>query len=451
MYLTEPESRSAGRPSERLGAMRGELGGSVAWLSPRRAGACRLAASAARHHAVELEEARAAAKAAVRDAVDANGELSRQRKVAAGAHADRRVAEGRATEAAQRGSSARAAGPAGAGVATVADGEESSARGEATAAGEVAERAERRAADAGESLDDARRKGRRANEEAEEVGEKAAEVYREVAGRARPPVLGISPAAPVSLRGASPTLAALGPFAGGPFRPLGRYATPAQARAGQIAALRALAEDRERALEGGAADRFGGEFKGYTGFHLFGDPDTRGYDIGQKAGELASWFPGPGLVRNIAREGGERGLRKFAKEGGESVRDRVAREARSYRDQAGSTYWLRKSLGKAPKDGGPYAAHHLVPKGAYSRRSAAARKELEEAQARMARLGIGPDEAANGVYLPPSVHKNTFGNDYFEAINRRLGDIDEASPSATDDAKRELGEIAREIAQGTFP
>lgn len=257
------------------------------------AGACRLAASAARHHAVELEDARAAAKAAVRGAVDANSELSRQRKVAAGAHADRRVAEGRASEAAQRGSSARAAGLAGAGVATVADGEESTARGEASAAGEVAERAERRASEAGESLEDARRKGRRANEDAEKVGEKAAEVYREVAGRPRPPVLGISPAAPVSLRGASPTLAALGPFAAGsPFGPIGRYATPAQARAGQIAALRALAQDRERALEGGMADRFGGEFKGYTGFHVFGDPDTRGYETRVKVGELASWRAG---------------------------------------------------------------------------------------------------------------------------------------------------------------
>jgi len=288
------------------------------------------------------------------------------------------------------------------------------------------------------------------------VGEKAADVYREVAGRARPPVLGISPAAPVSLRGASPTLAALGPLSGGPFRPLGRYATPAQARAGQIAALRAAAQDRERALEGGMADRFGGEFKGYTGFHVFGDPDTRGYETRVKVGELASWFPGPGLVRNILREGSERGLRKFAKEGGEeageSIRDRIPREARSYRDLAArSTYWLRKELGDAPTDGGPYEAHHLVPKGAYSRRSAAARKELEEAQARMARLGIGPDKAANGIYLPPSVHKNTFGDRYFEAINDRLGKIDEASPTATQDAKDKLAEIGREIAQGTFP
>jgi len=69
----------------------------------------------------------------------------------------------------------------------------------------------------------------------------------------------------------------------------------------------------------------------------------------------------------------------------------------------------------------------------------------------MTRLGIGPDEAANGVYLRPGTHKNTFGDDYFKALNERMERIDEASPTATQDAIDELDKIGREIERGVFP
>jgi len=55
------------------------------------------------------------------------------------------------------------------------------------------------------------------------------------------------------------------------------------------------------------------------------------------------------------------------------------------------------------------------------------------------------------MYLRPDVHKNTFGDDYFKAINDRLKLVDEASPTATDDAKDRLAKIGREIAPGRFP
>ena len=67
------------------------------------------------------------------------------------------------------------------------------------------------------------------------------------------------------------------------------------------------------------------------------------------------------------------------------------------------------------------------------------------------RLRIGPDTAANGVYLPPSVHKKTFGDEYFRQLNDRLKVVDEASPTATKDAKSELAKIARDIERGRFP
>ena len=158
------------------------------------------------------------------------------------------------------------------------------------------------------------------------------------------------------------------------------------------------------------------------------------------------------------RDGGEplpqgrpaRGARG-GEEAGESIRDRIAREAGDFRYRAEkSTYWLRKNLGDPSQPTG-YAAHHLVPKGAYSTRNPAARAQLEDAQARMTRLGIGPDEAANGVYLRPGTHKNTFGDDYFKALNERTKLIDEASPTAAKDAKRELARIGREIERGVFP
>lgn len=69
----------------------------------------------------------------------------------------------------------------------------------------------------------------------------------------------------------------------------------------------------------------------------------------------------------------------------------------------------------------------------------------------MTRLGIGPDDAANGVYLRAGDHRRTFGNDYFDALNKRLKRIDESSPTARDDAIEALGKIGREIDRGVFP
>lgn len=226
--------------------------------------ACSTAAGAAKRHAADLEEAKTDAKAAIRDAIEANEEMGRQRKIASAAHNDRRMALQRADGAALRGATAQAAGPAGAGEVISAGNEESGARDQAAVAGDRAALAERRASDAADLLEKAQKRGHEAKRRGDQAGEVAARVYRDVAGQATPPLGVGSPVVPVSLRGASPTMAGFGPFVGtNPFS--GRSRTPAQARAFQIAAERSAAADRERELEGGRRGPFRRRGEGAAG------------------------------------------------------------------------------------------------------------------------------------------------------------------------------------------
>ena len=89
--------------------------------------------------------------------------------------------------------------------------------------------------------------------------------------------------------------------------------------------------------------------------------------------------------------------------------------------------------------------HHLVPKGEYSTRSAAARDNLHRAQALLHRFGIGPDEGSNGVFLPRTEHRAIHTDEYFRALNRELGDA-----RSKEDAVEILADIRRDVHGGTF-
>jgi uncharacterized protein YukE len=99
----------------------------------------------------------------------------------------------------------------------------------------------------------------------------------------------------------------------------------------------------------------------------------------------------------------------------------AATDANTWRKRAdGGTATLRENLG-LPTTAGDHA-HHMIPKGAYGSRSAEARQSLEEAQAAMQKFNIGPDDAANGVYLAGGVHAKVHTDEYFRTLASRLSD-----------------------------
>lgn len=218
------------------------------------AGALDEAAAAARAFARVLEACQKRAKRARERAIDALAAIKTAKSQLADASERLLSAESRASLASDSMFRAAAAGPAGEGLHAAAQADHDLAvRDAAAAAGDV-QRAQDALNEAERELREARRDGREANEEAEDAARTAAAAFSSAAGSARPPAM-IGPAAvPVSLRGARPELAALAPGAigGAGARPSwlsgpGRYATPAQARAAQIARLEAAAQGIGRA------------------------------------------------------------------------------------------------------------------------------------------------------------------------------------------------------------
>ncbi len=179
----------------------------------------------------------------------------------------------------------------------------------------------------------------RLQEELEELRERAADqrkAAREAEAQAAHAVTsaeGQFPAVPAGAGPGAGTVAAGGqpgwPFAG-PLMTGGGFGAPSDPgqRSWQRATERAAAEERAERLqeerEGGMADRFGGEFAGLTGFHLFGDKDTEGYQQGKDLGGIASFFPTPG---SLFTQGARQGSRQAAKEGGEQVVEEGAETA----------------------------------------------------------------------------------------------------------------------------
>jgi hypothetical protein len=85
--------------------------------------------------------------------------------------------------------------------------------------------------------------------------------------------------------------------------------------------------------------------------------------------------------------------------------------------------------------------HHIVPKGEYVRRSEDARDALHHAQGKLDDLGIDPDDAANGVFLDPKLHRGIHTNEYFETLNERLGQV--TSRGQAEDVLRQIAEEAK--------
>lgn len=90
-----------------------------------------------------------------------------------------------------------------------------------------------------------------------------------------------------------------------------------------------------------------------------------------------------------------------------------------------------------------YETHHIVPKGEYVRSSA--RDDLHKAQAKLTEHGIGPDEAANGVFLPKDDHRGIHTNSYFEALNTELNRANDEG-----EAQEILEDIRERIQNGEF-
>jgi hypothetical protein len=233
-----PASTSYLTTSWAIGA---ELDGLVAGLGE--------AADAARAFARTLETSQRRAKRARRQAIDALDVIETAKRQLADASERVLSAQSRASTASDAMFRAGAAGPAGEPMRAVAQADHDAAvRDGADAAGDV--RRAQDALDAGErELREARRDGREANDDAEDAARTASGAFSAAAGNARPPSVQIAPV-PISLRGASPELAGLGAGAigGAGAKPSwlsgpGRFATPAQARAAQIARLKAEARD----------------------------------------------------------------------------------------------------------------------------------------------------------------------------------------------------------------
>ena len=93
----------------------------------------------------------------------------------------------------------------------------------------------------------------------------------------------------------------------------------------------------------------------------------------------------------------------------------------------------------------PYAAHHIVAGDA---------KRAQESREKLIELGIGINDAVNGVYLPtdkntltmatyhPSLHTNV----YYDTVNERLRDA-----TTYNEGVNALNKIRNELLNGTFP
>jgi len=234
-----PASLAYQGSSALAGIQLGEVGGGL-----------RDAATAARMFATKLRDAQQDARAAqkrARAAMDAIDDAKRRLTDAQG----RRVgAEARAGMAADSMLRAGAAGPAGEPARAHAQATYDAAIGDADAARADERRATSDLDAAEQDLREAHRDGREANRDADDAARDAVGAWDSAAGAMHPAAIPITMPVPVSLRGARPDLAGLGagaiggagglpPWLAGP----GRYVTPGQARAAQLARQEAAADD----------------------------------------------------------------------------------------------------------------------------------------------------------------------------------------------------------------
>ena len=295
------------------------------------AGALDEAARAARAFARVLEVSQKRAKRARERATDALAAIRTAKGQLADASERLLSAQSRAGFAADSIFRASAAGPAGEGVRAAAQADHDAAVRDAELAAGDLRRAEHALEAAERELREARRDGREANEDADRAAGTASEAFASATDGVRTPTVVGLPSVPVSLRGARPELAALGTGAigGAGAKPSwltapGRHATPAQARAAQIARLRAAADDAKanecpplNALQkagsammtAGASivdvPTFGYMSKGLewaAGDDRAVDQESGFYKGANKVTEIGEWLTMIGIVRHGGRE-----------------------------------------------------------------------------------------------------------------------------------------------------
>jgi len=115
-----------------------------------------------------------------------------------------------------------------------------------------------------------------------------------------------------------------------------------------------------------------------------------------------------------------------------SVRSNVLNEEA---DSAKLGRRLESRLGSRPLDSD---AHHIA---------AGTARRAEPARQALRRVGIGINEAENGVFLPRGVHQGGMHtNRYYDAVNRALANVQSRS-----EARYVLDQIAKGLKAGTFP
>ena len=308
------------------------------------------AAAAARTFATKLHDAQHDARAAqkrARAAMDAIEDAKRRLTDAQGRRAGAEQRAGMASDSMMR---AGAAGPAGEGFRAQAQATYDAAMGDANAAADDERRAAADLHAAEKDLRDAQKDGREANKDAEDAAADAQDVWGSAAGSMHPPDITITAPVPVSLRGARPDLAALGlggaaglpPWMAGP----GRFLTPGQARAAQIAALQAAAADAKanerkplNAMQkGGSAMMTTGAsvtdvftFGGASKFLEWASGDDRAVDQDSKlytwlhdGTDKASMVTGVGVVKHLGKKGAKELAEELMKKGADNAVESAA-------------------------------------------------------------------------------------------------------------------------------
>ncbi len=264
----------------------------------------RTAAAGCKHLASALREAQHQARAALRDAEDAD----RRRRAA---ETQLKDAQGR-VDGAQRAAAgaqirmdaAHAAGPGGHAAAQAASDDHARARTELTGAQEDERRAAGRHSDADHDLRIAQRHGTEANTHAHDASRRAEAAFHAAAHQLDVMISPISPPVPIdAARPAAPDLLASLTSRDGKSPnvfsdPLFPSYTPAEARSQQIQADEQRRQDAAP-KHGNYFDALGGELKGLTGIRPFGDKNTQVYRTAEKVTNIAGYLPTPAAVERI--------------------------------------------------------------------------------------------------------------------------------------------------------
>lgn len=315
-----------------------------------------------------------------------------------------------------------------------------------------------RAAEARDELERLRRQAQDERERAKEAASRAAGQVSSVGGDLPTVAFPGQAPAPVTGNGARPTP---------PAFLLGRGGTPgAQVTAMTDEEREQLAayEEALREYEGDGPPgivRLAGDLLGISDAKQAGEDFNDGNIIGGVFHTALAW-PGGKLLK-LGKEGIEEGAERIGKEATEEAGERGAREAGdsaedlrlAWKENAGKG--ASTKLGEnlindveypMPKPPGGYEAHHIVASGD---------RKAAEAQQILQRLGVHPNEANNGVWLPgPTLkdkvplpkepfHRPIHTQPYYNRVAFEL-----QSATNADEARAILRDIRQQILSGEF-